>query len=160
MPWCPKYKKDSSQKARDNRSCGWILLAVSAAGLLLSALCMAGFVPFGGANPYLFHGLLLTVSLLLLITGAMSVKTAKLFARKAATENTLRGAMLEWCGENLRAGEIDEAVHAAALQREERYVNRTAYIKERLNRQFVNLDQGFLDRFVDDQVYPMVFEKE
>ncbi len=152
--------QDSSQKAEDNRSSGWVLLAVSAMGFLFSGLCMAGVLPVQIGNPYLFNGVLLTLSLLFLITGIMSIRTAVIFERKAASENTLRGAMLEWCSQNLRAAEIDEAIHAAGLPEEVRYFDRTAYVKERLNRQFVNLDQGFLDRFVDDQVYAMVFEKE
>lgn len=85
------------------------------------------------------------------------MKNSRIFARKAESENSLRSTLLNWCRENLHAEEIDSEVDAEGVGEEVLYFSRTAYIRERLNRQFINLDQDFLERFVDDHVYEMIF---
>lgn len=151
--------QDSSQRADENRSSAWILLIVGILGLLLVTLGIMEVIPLRLGNPYLFYGVMGAIFLLFIVTGAISMKNAKFFARKAASENSLRNTMLEWCRENLKAEEIDSQVGSKGAPEEVLYFGRTAYIRERLNRQFVNLDQGFLDRFVDDHVYGMIFEE-
>lgn len=152
--------QDSSQRAEDNRSSAWILLAVGILGLTLVVLGIVGVIPLQLGNPYLFYGVMTAVFLLFLVAGAVSMKNAKFFSGKAESENTLRSTMLDWCRENLRADEIDRNVSAAGASEEVLYFSRTSLIKEKLNHQFVNLDQDFLDKFVDDYVYGMVFEEK
>lgn len=151
--------QDSSQRADENRSSGWILLIVGFLGLVLTVLGFLGIIPLHPSNPYLFYGVLGAVFALFLVAGAMSIKDASHFAKKAESENSLRNTMLEWCRENLCAEEIDRYASGEDIPDEVLFLNRTAYIRERLNHQFVNLDQDFLDRFVDDHVYGMIFEE-
>ena len=40
------------------------------------------------------------------------------------------------------------------------YFRRFEAIKARLNHQFLNLDQGFLEKLIDDTVYEMVYGDE
>ena len=40
------------------------------------------------------------------------------------------------------------------------YFKRFECIKAKLNYQFVNLDQCFLEKFIDDSVYDMIYEKK
>ena len=54
--------------------------------------------------------------------------------------------------------EIDGKIGAQGVSEEVLYFRRFSYIKEKMNHQFVNLDQGFLDRLIDDYVYDSVFE--
>lgn len=150
--------QDSSQKADDNRSAGWMLLIVGILGLLLVVLGIVEVLPLHLSNPYLFYGVVGAIFLLFLVAGAVSIKNAKFFAQKAESEHSLRSTMLEWCRESLHAKEIDEQVGAEGVPEEVLYFSRTAYIRERLNHQFINLDQDFLDQFVDDHVYGMIFE--
>ena len=150
--------RDSSQKADDNRSAGWMLLIVGILGLLLVVLGIAKVLPLQLSNPYLFYGVMGAVFLLFLVAGAVSIKNAGIFAKKAESEHSLRSTMLDWCKETLHAKEIDELVGAEGVPEEVLYFSRTAYIRERLNHQFMNLDQDFLDKFVDDYVYGMIFE--
>ena len=56
------------------------------------------------------------------------------------------------------AAEIDGKIGAQGVSDEVLYFRRVSYIKERMKQQFMNLDQGFLDRFIDDYVYDSVFE--
>lgn len=149
--------QDSSQRADDNRSSAWILLIIGVLGLVLVTLGIAEVIPLQLGNPYLFYGVMIAVFLLFLVTGVMSMRSAKFFAKKAESENSLRSTLLDWCRENLKSDEIDREVSAADTPEEVLYFSRTSYIKEKLNHQFLNLDQDFLDMFVDDHVYEMVF---
>ena len=149
--------QDSSQKADENRSSAWILLIVGSLGLAMAILGVTEVLPFNLANPYLFYGVMISVFVLFIVAGAVSMKNSKIFARKAESENSLRSTLLNWCRENLHAEEIDSEVCTEGVGEEVLYFSRTAYILERLNRQFINLDQDFLERFVDDHVYEMIF---
>lgn len=149
--------QDSSERADDNRSSAWILLIIGIFGLVLVALGIAEVIPIKLGNPYLFYGVMIAVFLLFLVTGVMSMRSAKFFAKKAESENSLRSTLLDWCRENLKPDEIDREVSAADTPEEVLYFSRTSYIKEKLNHQFLNLDQDFLDKFVDDHVYEMVY---
>lgn len=151
--------QDSSQKADENRSAGWMLLIVGILGLLMVVLGITEVLPLNLSNPYLFYGVMGAIFLLFLVAGGVSIKNAKIFAKKAESEHSLRSTMLDWCRENLDAREIDQQVGAEGVPEEVLYFSRTAYIRERLNHQFLNLDQDFLDKFVDDHVYNMVFEE-
>ncbi len=150
--------QDSSQRADENRSSAWVLLFVGILGLIVVILGIAGILPLNLGNPYLFYGVMGAIFVLFVVAGVISMKNAKIFAGKAESENSLRSTMLEWCRQNLDGQEIDREIGIADDSEEVRYFNRTAYLREKLNHQFVNLDQDFLDQFIDDQVYGMVFE--
>lgn len=152
--------QDSSQKADDNRSSGWMLLILGLLGLTMVVLGITGVIHLRLSNPYLFYGVLGAIFLLFFIAGIISIKNASLFAKKAESENSLRSTMLDWCREAFHAEEIDNKVKVPGMPEEVLYFSRTSYIKERLNQQFVNLDQGFLDQFVDDHVYELIFEQK
>jgi hypothetical protein len=151
---------DSSQRASDNRSSGWILLIIGSLGILFEILGVAGVLPVKFGNQYLFYGVMGAVFILFLVSGVMSIKSAKLFDKKAVSENTLRSTLHEWCRENLTAESVDEALDAEGEAEEILYFKRSSYIKEKLNHQFVNLDQGFLEQFVDETVYREIFESK
>lgn len=150
--------QDSSQRADENRSSAWVLLFVGVLGLIVVILGIAGILPLNLGNPYLFYGVMGAIFVLFLVAGVVSMKNAKIFAGKAESENSLRSTMLEWCRQNLDGQEIDREIGIGDDSEEVRYFNRTAYLKDRLNHQFVNLDQDFLDQFIDNQVYGMVFD--
>ena len=149
--------QDSSQKADDNRSSAWVLTITGVLGIAIVVLGFLEVLPFQIGNPYLIYGVMGVIFLLFVIAGIISMKNAKFFAKKAESENSLRSTLLGWCRDNLKAGEIDEELSCVSEPEEVKYFNRTASIKEKLNRQFMNLDQDFLDQLVDDQVYEMVF---
>lgn len=149
--------QDSSERASDNRSSAWVLLGLGTAGLIVVILSVAGILPLRFGNPYLFYGVMSAIFILFVVAGIVSMKNAKLFEKKAESENSLRQTLLDWCGENLRAEEIDASVHAEGVSTEIAYFRRSSYIKERLNHQFINLNQGFLDQFIDDYIYDKIF---
>ena len=149
--------QNNAQRAYENRSSAWILLIVGSLGLAMVILGVTEVLPFSLANPYLFYGVVTSVFVLFIVAGSVSMKNSKIFARKAESENSLRSTLLNWCRENLHAEEIDSEVCTEGAGEEVLYFSRTAYILDRLNRQFMNLDQDFLEQFVDDHVYEMIF---
>lgn len=152
--------QDSSQRADENRSSAWVLLFVGILGLAAVMLGIMGILPLNLGNPYLFYGVMGAIFVLFVVAGVVSMKNAKIFAGKAESENSLRSTMLDWCRQNFDGQAIDREIGIGDDSEEVRYFNRTAYLREKLNHQFVNLDQNFLDQFIDDQVYGMVFEEK
>ena len=96
-----------------------------------------------------------------IVMGFVSMKNAKFFAKNAESENTLKNTLLDWCRENLKAEEIDAKIqYADEIAYEILCLRRFEIIKYRINHQFMNLDQSFVDRLIDDEVYDMVFPSE
>lgn len=149
--------QDSSERASDNRSSAWMLLGLGILGLIAVVLGVAGILPLHFGNPYLLYGVMGAVFILFVVAGIVSMKNAKFFEKKAESENSLRQTLLDWCGENLNAADIDAAVCAKGASEEIAYFRRSSYIKDKLNHQFVNLNQGFLDQFIDDYIYDKIF---
>ena len=151
------YEK-SEQKAEDNRSSAWTLLVVGGAGLVFLILGMGGVLPFSVGNPYLFYGVMSAVFLLFIVMCVVSMKNARVFEKKAESENTLRETLEKWCRENLDAEEIDKELGDVSGDGEEiLYFKRYEKLKEKLNHQFMNLDQAFLENLIDETIYDMVF---
>lgn len=169
-----KRYQDNDARARENRSSAWALLMVGGAGLLLVALGIAGILPLQFGNPYLFYGVMMAVFFLFVVMGVLSVQNARIFAEKAEADNTLLDTVEKWCGETLRAEEIDAVLDAKEGGRAEsdfgdgravseesadEYFRRVEYLKERINRQFMNLDESLLDHFIDEYLYDTIFKK-
>lgn len=152
--------QDSLERANENRSSAWILLIMGSIGIVVVCLGMAGVLPLRFSNPYLFYGVMSAVFILFIVAGIVSMKNAKIFDKKAESENSLRDAMLAWSRENLHARKLDEEIGATEEESQEAlYFKRFECIKAKLNYQFVNLDQGFLEKFIDDSVYEMIYDK-
>lgn len=190
MPWCPKCKKeyhegieicedcgcalvseepaatgdvvyvDSKARERENRSSAWAFLVAGGVGLTGVTLGVTGVLPLSLSSPYLFYGVMSVVFLWFVIMGIISMKSARFFARKAASEDSLRETVLKWCRGNLKAEEID----AAAIGEETElpdgviYFRRVDVMKDMINRQFMNLDQTMVEHFIGEQMYDLVFE--
>ena len=156
-----KSYMNSAQKAEENRSSAWVLLIVGILGLLVLVLGGLGILPLNIGNPYLFYGVMSALFLLLVVMGFVSMKSAKLFARTAESENSLKKTLLDWCKGNMKAAQIDAAIaDAAELGEEVLYMRRYDVIKAMLNHQFMNLDQDFVDELIDEEIYDMVFTTE
>ena len=153
--------EDSAERASDNRSSAWILLIIGVIGIIVLALGLAGVLPLPMKSNFLFYGVMAAFFVIFIVSGIVSMKNAKYFEGKAESENSLRNTLVDWCKENLIAEEIDKMIGATPnTPIEMLYFKRFGYIKFRLNNQFMNLDQGFLDKFIDDYVYDEIFDEE
>lgn len=150
--------QNSSEKAEENRSAAWVLLIVGVLGIVAVVLGIAGILPWRFGNPNMLYGVMSAVFLLFLIMGIVSMKNAKIFAQKAESEHSLENTLMKWCTENLNAEALDKEVQKNEEDTEETlYFRRYEKIKDKLNCQFMNLDQAFLEHFIDEKVYDMVF---
>lgn len=156
----PQGYQDSAERAEENRSSAGMLLFAGAAGLVVVALGIAGIIPFRLGNAYLFYGVLSAVFILFIVMGVISVKNAKIFAKKAESESNLQEILLKWCKENMQADAIDAQIGKTQEDTEETlYFRRCEQVRGMLNHQFMNLDQAFLDHFIDEKVYDMIFSE-
>ena len=156
----------STERAAENRSSAWMLLGVGTVGLVAMILGIIGVLPLKLGNPYMFYGVMSAFFLLFIVMGIVSMKNAKIFAKKAESENTLRDTMTQWYQENLTAEAIDgeivaeEGMDAEEVPVEILYFKRVQNIKDKLNHQFMNLDQMFLEHYIDEEVYDYIYAEE
>lgn len=150
--------KDSSEKAADFKDSGYTLIGVGILGLAAMILMAAGIIPFGfkGATAYLSYGVMSVLFLIFIVVGIRSMNSAKTYKSKALSESNLKEKIMEWCRENLTAEQIDDTLALETLSEEEKYFRRTEHIKALISRNFINIDDGFLDNLIDE-FYPEIF---
>ena len=141
---------NSGAKAEENRSSAWVLLVVGILGMLVMILGITGVLPLNIGNPYMFYGVMSAVFILFIVMGVVSMRNAKLFEKKAESENSLVDTLLKWSEENLTAEKIDAQIENAADTPEEAlYYKRFEVIRSQMNHQFMNLDQQMLENLID-----------
>ncbi|MBO5167084.1 MAG: hypothetical protein J6B90_10875 [Lachnospiraceae bacterium] len=178
--------QNSAAKAEDNKASAYMLLIFGVLGMVVVILGISGVLPIylSGAGKYMAYGIMSALFLLFIVMGLVSMKSYRIFAKKAESENTLRSTIEKWCKENLTAESIDKVLFAekqdvdgtnsdgedtqpakgedadqeaddtedvsADISEEEKYFKRTSYMKEKITEKFLNLDEAFLDNFVDE----------
>lgn len=145
---------------KEYRSSGWALVLVGGVGFVLVALGAAGIIPFHFEYPYIFYGVMFAFFALLFVMGIVSFKSAKLFEAKTKADNSVMEAVDAWCRENLTKELVDGVVANLSEGEDDIYFERVAYIRGRVNCQFINLDPELLDRYIDEQLYAELFEEE
>lgn len=149
---------NNGAKAEENRSSAWVLLIVGAIGMLVMILGITGVLPFNIGNPYMFYGVMSAVFILFIVMGVVSMRNAKIFEKKAESENSLVDTLLKWSEENLSADKIDAQIeNAADTPKEALYYKRFEVIRSRMNHQFMNLDQQMLENLIDTKIYEQIF---
>ncbi len=158
----PVFYSSSTERAEENRTSAWTQLIVGGVGLIVMILGMLGIIPLSLGNPYMFYGVLCSLFIFFIVMGIVSMKSAKSFAKKAECENSLKDAIKTWYQRNLTAEGIDaELGETEDMPEEMLFFKRTQIIKDKLNHQFMNLDQVFLEHFIDDEIYDYIYaEKE
>ena len=149
---------NNGTRAEENRSSAWVLLVVGALGMLVMILGFSGILPFQVGNPYMFYGVMSAVFILFIVMGVVSMRNAKIFEKKAESENSLVDTLLQWSKENLTAEKIDEGIqNAADTPVEALYYKRFEVIRSQMNHQFRNLDQQMLENLIDTKIYEQIF---
>ena len=160
----PAVYESSKKKMEENKASAWSLLIAGLGGIIFIVLCLTGVIPANNffQGSYLFFGIMGGLCLIFVIAGIVSFKSAKGFEKDVESENSLKATLETWCKENLRGEDIDRYIKMRdpSLEGESLFFPRNELIKARINHQFMNLDQDFLDRFVDDVVYEMVYPNE
>lgn len=153
----PEYQS-SARKAADNRSSAYTLLAVGGIGFLVVVLIFLNVIPLyqnAGITKYLVCGVMGAMFILFIVFGFVSMRDSKLLLIKAKSENSLLSEITRWCGENLDSATIDaeileEEESLDGLTDEEKYYRRTEKMRAMIEDKFMNLDEAFVDNFVDE----------
>ncbi len=156
----PTIYEDSAAKAEDNKSSAVMLLVVGIVGLVAMILGALDIIPlmFYGSSKYMAIGIMSALFIVFIVMGVVSMKSYRIFAQKAVDEGNITNAMETWCKENLQADVLDtELAFDTDISDEEKYFKRVALLKHKISNQFVNLDEAFLDNFIDE-IYAEIFE--
>lgn len=151
--WRKQYQ-NSAQKAEDNKSSAYTLLVIGVLGLVGVALVLTDVIPLyqnAGVTKYFVCGVMGALFIIFLILGVISMKNYKTLSANAESENSLVEQMRQWCRENLSAEQIDEDLFdKEELPEEQKYFMRTDKMKQKIESKFMNLEEAFLDHFVDE----------
>lgn len=161
--------RNSAERAEDNKSSAWTLLTVGVIGIVALVLVMAGVIPVHlyGISKYMVYGVMFALFILFIVMGLVSLRNSKIFAKKAESESSLTDTMKEWCLTNIKVDELDSVLFGAEevddqtegeeISEEVKYFKRNEEIKRIISDKFMNLDEGFLEDFVD-HIYEELFE--
>ena len=152
----PQYRS-SAEKAEDNRSSAYTLLAVGGIGFLADVLIFFNVIPLyrnAGINRYLVCGVMGVMFILFLVFGFVSMRDSKHLLVKAKSESSLVEEITRWCAENFDPADIDalllsEEEIPEELSDEEKYYRRTEKMRALIVDKFMNLDEAFVEDFVD-----------
>lgn len=154
--------QNSAAKAEDNKSSAYILLFMGIAGFLCIILVFIGVIPFyqnESTTKYLVCGVMGAMFVLFIVFGVVSMRNSRILLVKAKSEDSLLSELTKWCENNLSSGLVDEGLFEEETGDEQKYFLRTGKIKTIINNKFMNLDQAFLEHFVDEY-YQRLFEEE
>jgi hypothetical protein len=153
---------DSSERAEEHRSSAYTLLIVGGLGILAVVLFFFELLPVKmvGFNKYMVSGVMGSLFVLFIAMGVFSMKNSRILAIKAGKEENLAKEISAWCFENLKAEAVDKEVFVEGeveiINEEVKYFRRVDWINEILSSQFLNLEEGYLERVIDD-VYGEIF---
>ncbi len=159
-PYTGRYM-NNEEKAQENRTSAYTLLLIGGLGLLLVILILFDLLPVQrlSLNKYMIGAVMGALFALFLVMGVISLKNSRAFAKDADKENNLTREIRKWCMENIKKEKVDEALSFSGETLEElKYFSRIESVKALIQAQFINLDEAYLDRLVDE-MYPEIFEE-
>ena len=154
--------RNSAEQAEENRSSAYMLLVIGVFGLAAVLLIITGVIPLyqsASITKYFVCGVMGAMFVLFIIFGFVSMKSFRKLSVKAKSEDSLLEEITKWCEINLRAEEIDAELYLSGdIMDEQKYFLRTDKMKQLIQDKFMNLDEAFLDHFIDDY-YQKLFEE-
>lgn len=163
MPVYHAYQ-NSASKAEDNRTSAYTLLFVGILGFILVLLIFVGVIPLyqnATTTKYLMCGVMGAMFILFIVFGSVSMRNSKILFIKAKSEDSLLSELTKWCERNLNAEQIDAGLFddmtGQTIAEEQKYFKRSDRMKTIISDNFMNLDEAFLEHFVDEY-YQELFE--
>ncbi len=163
MPVYHAYQ-NSASKAEDNRTSAYTLLFVGIVGFILVLLIFVGVIPLyqnETTTKYLMCGVMGAMFILFIVFGSVSMRNSKILFIKAKSEDSLLSELTKWCERNLNAEQIDAGLFddttGQTIAEEQKYFKRSDRMKTIISDNFMNLDEAFLEHFVDEY-YQELFE--
>lgn len=157
----PSYL-NSNEKAQEMKSSAITLLIVGLLGMAFIVLVFANVIPvkLSVVGKSIFCGGMGVLSLCLLITGALSLKSFKLLKETATDEDNRTAEIQKWYRANLSRDIIEEGLFEGEEEdtaEELKYFQRIEKIAKLLHSKFMNLDAAYADRIIED-IYQEFYE--
>lgn len=156
--------QNSASKAEDNRTSAYTLLFLGIVGFILVLLIFVGVIPLyqnETTTKYLMCGVMGAMFILFIVFGSVSMRNSKILFIKAKSEDSLLSELTKWCERNLNAEQIDAGLFddttGQTIAEEQKYFKRSDRMKTIISDNFMNLDEAFLEHFVDEY-YQELFE--
>lgn len=142
------------EKAADNKSSAYSLLIIGAAGAVVILLALFDVIslPLNSSTKYVTLGMMEAMFVFFVVMGVVSMKNAGKYAKKAESEKELTKELEKWFVEYVTAEKIDDDLFTeeeADFSEEQKYFKRFDRMKELLSERFLNLNEGYVDRFLD-----------
>lgn len=156
----PGVYEGASVKAENFKSGAYTLLTAGIIGLVAVILLACDLLPihlalFSKVATCLVMG---TMFIVFIVMGASSYKSYKKHATQAVAESQLKEELVKYCQERLTRELIDQTALVSETESDETaYFKRTAAMKQLISENFLNLDEEYLDHFIDEmygQIYP------
>ena len=146
--------RNYEEKAADNRSSAYTLLGVGVIGIAAIIFCFFDVIklPINESSRVMVLSFLGAMFLFFIVMGVVSMKNAGKYAKKAESERELTKELEKWFVEYVTAEKIDDGLFTeeeADFSEERKYFKRFDKMKELLSERFLNLNEGYVDRFLD-----------
>jgi len=150
-----KPYQDKKERAEEVKSSAYTLTIIGILGILFLILLELDVFPL---NFSVFTKHMTTVVMgifffLFTIMGLHSFSSLKKIKEQSLHESDLINAMKQWCSINLTKESIDSAIfqNDEEYQNEIKYFMRSEEMKKNISNQFLNLEDGFLDKFIEEE---------
>lgn len=150
----------ASKKAEEFKSGAYTLLIVGIAGMIGLGLLLSGVLPvrLDPSSQFLTCLVMAALFLVFIVMGVLSFRSWREQEGKAVRESSLKEELTRYCRENLDPASIDLDAGVGADDPEEvRYFKRMERMKLRISENFLNLEEGYLESFLDE-IYPSLFD--
>lgn len=150
---------NNEERAEENRTSAYTLLTVGAIGLVVVIGVFFDIIPIAMAvfSKYMICGVMGVMFILFIVMGIISVRNFKVFKKRAVKENNLTEEIRRWLLENVDPDAVDRALSIEELPDEIKYFQRYDHVKRTLQQKFINLDEAYVDRLVEE-MYEQLFE--
>lgn len=151
---------NNEERAEENRTSAYTLLTVGGIGFVVIVLIFFDIIDLHMSltNKYMVTGVMGALFILFIVMGFVSMKNSRILKRKASKENKLTIEIKKWCVENIKKSQVDKNLNIMGQPEELQYFQRFDYMKGIIQNQFVNLDESYLERLIEE-VYPEIFEE-
>jgi len=152
------------EKAADNKSSAYTLLWIGGIGFIVVVLSFLDIIhlPVNQSSKYMMFGVMGAIFVLFFIMGIISMKNAGKYAKKAVSEKELTKELEKWFVEHVTAEKVDDGLFSedeTDFSEEQKYFKRFDKMKTMLSERFLNLNEGYMNRFVDEH-YQDVFSDQ
>lgn len=150
--------KTAKEKKSELKSSGIMLLCFGIAGITFMILVILGVVPmnFVGFNAIIAYSVMAIFFGALLISGIMSLVSAKRMGSENEEEDKLMKEVGDWCEENLTKDIIVSKIPGDDSD-EQLYFERFDYMKEALSNKFPGVGEEFVEYYTE-KLYAKYFE--